>query len=132
MHAHSFLGLQRHHSPGVNGQRYVNQFQDLCEDPKEAETMNKSCSLGIIMLFRHDNARPPTSAATTAAVESIGFDVVPRPPYSPDLAPSDFWLFGALEKHLKGNCFTCAEEVQAASTGGVVSNEWGTTWKHEV
>jgi hypothetical protein len=30
------------------------------------------------------------------------------------LAPPNFWLFGALKKHLKGNHFTCDEEVQAA------------------
>jgi histone-lysine N-methyltransferase SETMAR len=96
---------------------------------------------------------PHTSAATSAAVNSIRFEVVPHPPYSPYLAPSDFWLFGALKKHLKGNHFTCEEEVQATvakrfqeqpekfytkgfqklvSAGGIVSNERGTTWKREV
>jgi hypothetical protein len=31
------------------------------------------------------------------------------------LAPPDFWLLRALKKHLKGNRFTCDEEVQAAT-----------------
>ena len=54
--------------------------------------------------LQHGNA----SAATFAAKESIGFEDAPHPPpYSPDLAPSDFGLFGALKKHLKGISFTC-------------------------
>jgi hypothetical protein len=40
--------------------------------------------------------------------------VVPHQPYSPNLAPPDFWLFENLKKYLEGNNFTCDEEVQAA------------------
>jgi hypothetical protein len=54
------------------------------------------------MLLQHDNAKPHTSAVTSAVRESIGFEVVPHPPYSLDLAPSDFWLFAALKKPLRG------------------------------
>jgi hypothetical protein len=31
---------------------------------------------------------------------------VPHPPYSPDLAPSDFWLFGYIKAGLAGQSFT--------------------------
>jgi transposase len=65
------------------------------------------------MLLQHDNTRPHTGAATSAAMESIRSEVVPHPPYSLDLVPSEFWLFAALKKHLKGIHFTCDEEVQA-------------------
>ena len=40
--------------------------------------------------------------------------VVPRPPYSPDLAPSDF-LFPELKMKLKGRRFQTLEEIQAQS-----------------
>ena len=62
------------------------------------------------MLLQHDNPRPHISAATSAVVESNGFEVVPT-----DSAPSDFWFFGALNKYLKGNRFICDEEIQAAT-----------------
>ena len=42
-------------------------------------------------LLQHD-ARPHTSAATRDAIQSLDFSVLPHPPYSPDLAPSDFHL----------------------------------------
>ena len=43
--------------------------------------------------------------------ESVRFEVAPHPPYSPDEASFDFWLLGALKKHLERIHFTCEEEV---------------------
>jgi len=40
--------------------------------------------------------------------------VLPHPPYSPDLAPSDFHLFPKLKEHLMGQRFSCDEEVKSA------------------
>jgi histone-lysine N-methyltransferase SETMAR len=42
------------------------------------------------------------------------WEVLDHPPYSPDLAPSDFHLFGALKKHLGGRRFATDGEVQQA------------------
>ncbi|GFY04753.1 histone-lysine N-methyltransferase SETMAR [Trichonephila clavipes] len=50
--------------------------------------------------FHHDNARPHTANRTTALVERFGWEMVSHPPYSPDLAPSDFHLFPELKKTL--------------------------------
>nr|CAH7718685.1 unnamed protein product [Callosobruchus chinensis] len=38
------------------------------------------------------------------------------PPYSPDLAPSDFYLFPQLKSYLKGNRYDGVEEVQRVTT----------------
>jgi len=40
--------------------------------------------------------------------------VLPLPPYSPDLAASDFHLFPKPKEHLKGQRFSCDEEVKSA------------------
>ena len=40
--------------------------------------------------------------------------VVPHPPYSPDIAPSDFFLFSQLKMKLKRQRFQ-TEEIQADS-----------------
>jgi len=37
---------------------------------------------------------------------------VPYPPYSPDLAPADFFLFPKLKTILKGHHFLTIEEIQ--------------------
>ncbi|GFG40207.1 hypothetical protein Cfor_09795 [Coptotermes formosanus] len=61
-------------------------------------------------MLQHVNARPHTAAATSSvAIQSIEFEVVRLPAYSPDLVPSDFGLFPPFKKHLKGIRFTCDE-----------------------
>jgi len=45
---------------------------------------------------------------------SLKFTIVPHPPYSQDLAPSDFWLFPKLKETLKGQHFSLDAEVEAA------------------
>jgi hypothetical protein len=37
---------------------------------------------------------------------------MPHPPYSPDLAPADFFLFCKLKTNLKGRRFQTKEEIQ--------------------
>jgi hypothetical protein len=41
----------------------------------------------------------------------LNIEILPHPPYSPDLAPSDFFLFPNLKKQLKGIHFDSDEEV---------------------
>jgi len=41
---------------------------------------------------------------------------LPFPPYSPDLAPCDFFLFYKLKTHLKGHHFGTVENIQAVAT----------------
>ncbi|XP_014478529.1 PREDICTED: uncharacterized protein LOC106746438 [Dinoponera quadriceps] len=40
---------------------------------------------------------------------------MPQPPYSPDLAPCDFFLFPKLKRPMKGRRFATIEEIKAAS-----------------
>ena len=46
------------------------------------------------VLLLHDNARPHTSIRTRETITLYGWTTLPHPPYSPDLAPSDYHLFG--------------------------------------
>jgi hypothetical protein len=55
------------------------------------------------MLLQQGNATPHTNAASSALIENIQFEVVPCPPYSPDLALSDFWFFAALKERSQWN-----------------------------
>jgi len=57
---------------------------------------------------------PHTSAATRDAIQHLDFSVLSLPPFSPDLAPSDFHLFPKLKEHFKGQRFSCDEEVKSA------------------
>lgn len=66
------------------------------------------------ILLQHDNATPHTSHATREALTKLKFETLPHPPYSPDLAPCDFYLFPNLKRYLKGNKFSSDDEVREA------------------
>ena len=66
------------------------------------------------MILLQDNARPNTAARTLAKIEDLGWKLLTHPPYSPDLAPSDFQLFGPLKESMREIHFQTDEEMKAA------------------
>ena len=48
------------------------------------------------------------------AVERTGYKLIAYPAVSPDLAPSDFFLFSNLKKNIRGCHFRSDEEVVTA------------------
>ncbi len=50
--------------------------------------------------LHHDNAKPHQTKNIKIFLQQQGVMLMPHPPYSPDLAPSDFWLFGYLKQQL--------------------------------
>jgi len=65
------------------------------------------------VLYHHDNAPSHTSLKAMAKLDQLRFELVAHPPYSPDLAPSDYYLFPNLKRWLQGKRFTSNEEVIA-------------------
>jgi hypothetical protein len=43
--------------------------------------------------------------------------VIPHPPYSPDFAPCDFFLFPKMKLELKGRRFDTIDDIQSESQG---------------
>jgi histone-lysine N-methyltransferase SETMAR len=60
-------------------------------------------SRDVVML--HDNAGPHTATATQDLIATFGWEQFDHPPYSPDLAPSDFHVFLHLKTFLGGRQF---------------------------
>jgi len=65
--------------------------------------------------FLHDNAPAHRTLATQKKLAYLGFQCLDQPPYSPDLAPSDYHLFPGLKKQLKDRHFSSEAEVIAAA-----------------
>jgi len=53
-----------------------------------------------------------TCSAVSSELHRASIPVITQPPYSPDLAPSDFWLFPALKMDLKGTRFATTESIK--------------------
>jgi hypothetical protein len=64
------------------------------------------------VLLQHDNAWPRTALSKVATIQDLSFKRLPHPPYSPDLAPRDFHVFGPLKEATGGKSFRSDEEVQ--------------------
>ena len=61
--------------------------------------------------FHQDNAPVHYSILVTDYLTKMGVKIVPHPPYSPDLAPCDFWLF----PNLTGCRYETIEEMKEAA-----------------
>jgi histone-lysine N-methyltransferase SETMAR len=62
-------------------------------------------------LFLHDNGPAHRAVPTQKELAYLGFQCLDRPPYSPDLAPSDYQLFPGLKKQLQVRHFSSDTEV---------------------
>ena len=62
--------------------------------------------------FHQDNAPVHNSILGIDYLTKMGIKTVPQPPFRPDLAPSDFWLF----PKLKGCRYETIEEMKEAVT----------------
>ena len=65
------------------------------------------------ILLQQDNARVRICKIALDAVERNGYELIPHPTYSPDLAPSDYFLFPNLKNDIRGRHFQSNEEVAA-------------------
>ena len=68
-----------------------------------------------VALFLHDNIPAHRALATQNKLAYLDFQCLDHPPYSPDLAPTDYHLFLGLKKQLKGRHFSSDAEVIAVA-----------------
>jgi histone-lysine N-methyltransferase SETMAR len=69
------------------------------------------------LLVHADNACPHTAMLSTQHFNENRMKPAPHPPYSPDLAPSDFYLFGYVKRCLAGLSSEDANQLLAAVEG---------------
>ena len=75
-------------------------YSALLEGSVKAAIRNKRKRAQTLVSFLQDNAHPHVAARTMTTTQKMKWNVLPHPPYSPDLAPSDYHLFGPLKEHL--------------------------------
>jgi hypothetical protein len=64
-----------------------------------------------VVLFDQENARPRTTRLTQTGIQELQWELLKRPPYSPDLAPRDFRVLRPL-RPLRGRGYADNEKVE--------------------
>lgn len=85
----------------ITGAYYTSLIQKLQEAIKTKR--HRMLTKGVCLL--QDNAPVHISHIAQMEALSCGYDILPHPPYSPDLAPSNFHLFPPLKSFMKGKRF---------------------------
>jgi len=100
------------HKSTVTADVYVNTLKSLRDAVNE-----KRCGLlSRSMMLLHDNAPVHKAKNVPAAIAKCGFQEMNHPPYRPNLALCDYFLFRHLKQHLWGRRFSSDTDVQADVT----------------
>jgi len=73
------------------------------------------CESGDWFLL-HDNAPSHNATIVKQFLAQRKVTMLDHPPYSPDLAPADYFLFRKVKSHLKGGLFNSILYIQKAMT----------------
>lgn len=97
------------HNQTVTAEKYSSQLEDLKNalSRKRPSLLNRK---GVVLL--HDNARPHTARLTQEKIMSFNWEVLPHPPYSPDLAPSDYHVFRSMQHHLSNKRYENDDQLK--------------------
>ena len=82
----------------VTGTTYRSQLKLAAEIKRNGVQRGK-------LYFKHGNARPHVAKVVKKKLDKLGWELLPHPPYSPDLALSNYHLFLSLSNNLRGRTF---------------------------
>ena len=94
----------------VNAHRYHQQLIKLNQAVHQCRPEYFERHERIILL--HDNAPAHASIMVRNYLDALNWELLPHPPYSPDLAPSDYHLFASMGHALSEQHFANYEDVK--------------------
>ncbi|GFX19561.1 mariner Mos1 transposase [Trichonephila clavipes] len=94
----------------ITGDRYRTQLMRLSRALNDKRSQYNERHDKVIL--QHDNARPHVAKVVETCLETLKWEVLPHPLYSPDLAPSDYHLFRSMAHGLADQHFRSYEEVK--------------------
>ena len=94
----------------ITGERYRTQLmrlsRALCENRPQYEQRHEEVILQL------DNARPHVVKPVKTYLETLKWEVLSHPPYSPDIAPSAYYLFRSMAHGLADQQFRSYEDIK--------------------
>ncbi|XP_024100136.3 histone-lysine N-methyltransferase SETMAR isoform X3 [Pongo abelii] len=100
-------------NPGetITSEKYAQEIDEMHQKLQRLQLalVNRK---GPILL--HDNARPHVAQPTLQKLNELGYEVLPHPPYSPDLLPTNYHVFKHLNNFLQGKRFHNQQDAENA------------------
>ena len=75
------------------------------------------------MILQHDNARPNVAKSVKTYLQTLKWEVLPHPPYSPDIAPSGYYLFRSMAHGLADQQFHSYEGIEKCLDSWIASKD---------
>ena len=104
-------------------QQMVNLNRALIEKRPEWATRHGK------VILQQDNIPSHTAKAVRNTISALGWEILPHPPYSPDLAPSDYHLFSSMSHALSLTHFKDYGEVENWLDDWITSKDEHFFWK---
>lgn len=92
----------------INSDKYCLQLDNLKAAIDAKCTANEEGSI----IYHHDTSKPHINLQTHRKLLDFNWEILPHPPYSPDLAPSDYHLFQALDISLTRLTFASLDSLK--------------------
>lgn len=104
----------------ITGDRYRRQLIKLRQALKDKRPQYADRHDKVIL--QHDNARPHVASGVKNYLENIKWEILPHPPYSPDIAPSDH-LFRSMTHDLAEQRFFSYDDTKKWVDDWIASKE---------
>lgn len=111
----------------VNTERYQQQMINLNQALLQKRPIYQERRHKVILL--HDNAPSHSAKRTKETIQAFGWEILPHAAYSPDLAPSDYYLFASMGHALAEQRFTSYEDVRKWLSAWFDSKEEEFFWR---
>ena len=104
----------------VETRQFALFLSDTCFGLKDHHQVEHKNRRVYCVIFHQDNAPAHKSVLAMGKLMDLHYELLEHPPYSPELAPSDFYLFPKLKLFLAGQRFSSNQEAIAALEGHFV------------
>ena len=75
------------------------------------------------LILQHENARPHVAKPVKTYLETLKWEVLPHPPYSPDISPSDYYLYRSMAHGLADQQFRSYEDIEKWHDSWIASKD---------
>ena len=79
----------------ITGERYRTKLMRLTRALREKRPQYEQRYEKVIL--QHNNAQPHAAKPVKTYLETLKWEILPHPPYSPNVAPSNYYLFQSME-----------------------------------